>query len=151
MEPEKDVTFNSRNLIKVVLATVVVIVGLGIFLYSQVYKKVDSKTVLVTFQLRAHAGSMTTTCETSGGYSDINHSTQVILKAKNGKEVNRSNLGTGSFSIVGKGLASTHTCTWLVPLKVSKGEEYYVFSVGSRGESSYTWGELDNIQLSLGS
>lgn len=90
--------------------------------------------------------SLDKNCNASGGYSDIGSSTQVILKNKEGLEVTRTDLGM--FPIID--LSGDRRCTWTFRLDVPEGEEYYVLSVGRRGEMKFSFEEMKSISLTLG-
>jgi hypothetical protein len=146
---EQPIAGKSRKRVVIGVVVVVALLGAGAALIALGgNKKDESKVVAVSFELRADIESLTSECETSGGYGDINSSTQVIIKGKTGEEIDRSNLGVGLFNS-GAG-DSRRGCTWLALLEIPKKEDYYVLSVGKRGETTYTWDELDNIQLTLG-
>lgn len=147
---EQSVVRKSRK--RIVIGVVVLVALLGVVAALVAFsanKKSDSKVVSVTFELRADYESLTTECETSGGYGDINSSTQVVIKSKTGEEIDRSNLGVGLF--IKATSNSRRKCIWIAFLTVPKKDDYYVVSVGKRGESNFTWDELDKIQLTLGS
>lgn len=87
-------------------------------------------------------------CNTSGGYSDIGSSTQVIVKNREGLELDRTDLGVlPEIKTEGR----TRRCTWTFFLEIPKGEEYYILSVGRRGEMGYSFDEITSgVSLSLG-
>ena len=92
-------------------------------------------------------------CFPDGGYGDINSTTQVVVNGPTGDEVGRSNLGDGRIESLTEEGGFLVGCRYSFEVSVPEGLEYYVVSVGNRGESSYTWEEIqqpDAIDLSLG-
>jgi hypothetical protein len=129
------------------IALLVLAIAVGFFVFGNQSEK---KTVQVSFMLRAGYQSLTAQCVASGGYGDINSSTPVVIKGKNGKELDRSELGIGFYTPQAAG-SEPRNCTWRTTLNVPDGQEYYILSIGGRGESQYTWDELDEpIRLVLG-
>jgi hypothetical protein len=123
-----------------VAAVVIVVTVLAIALTAG---GTSTKSVVGTFKLIDSSQ-----CDPDGGYGDINSSTPVVLKGKDGKELARTELGNG---VEDSGYPLS--CTWAFTLKVPKGQEYYVLSVGNRGEMKYTWNEITQpfaIGLTLG-
>ncbi len=84
-------------------------------------------------------------CSPSGGYSDINRSTQVVVRNTEDMELGRADLGAGTISSLG--------CKFSFSLTLTEGEDLYLVTVGRRGEIAYTWEELrrpNAIDLTLG-
>ena len=118
--------------------TAVVLVLLAVFNSGG---STETKTVTGTFSL------VNWGCVKPSDFSDINPSTAVVLRDKNGKELDRTSLGNRLPNSIG------NLCRFSFSLKVPKIKEYYVLSVGNRGESKYTWDEIItpfSINLSLG-
>jgi hypothetical protein len=131
----------------VVVALLAVAAGLGTFLFIK--SRPQETRVSGTFALIDETRSLDENCNTSGGYSDINSSTQVVLRNKDGVELDRTDLGIFVIPLVEGG--GRRRCTWSFFLDVKDGEPYYILSVGRRGEMSYTFEELKNgVSLSLG-
>jgi len=126
-----------NNKALMVLGAIVLIV---VIFFAVQSSKTENKTIKGTFTL--FSGDLSYGCEGSGGYSDIGSSTSVVLKGKDGKEYDRTTLGIGVYS-------GAH-CTWSFNLKAEMGQDYYLVSVGRRGEMKHTWIELDSISVSLG-
>lgn len=137
-------TPKSKTTVAVIIGAVVVGVVLFLVVVSQfVGGSSETKKVTGTFKLIDSSQ-----CNPDGGYNDINSSTPVVLKGKSGKELDRSELGYGH-----EDSGYPLSCTWTFTVKVPKGEDYYVLSVGDRGEMQYTWDEItqpDAIALTLG-
>ena len=90
-------------------------------------------------------------CEGGSGYSDLNATTQVVVKDNVGKELTRTELGEGSDH--GSQLSTSGTCIFHFRFTVPEGSPYYVVSVGRRGESKYTFKQLQtpgSIALIIG-
>lgn len=84
-------------------------------------------------------------CEGSGGFSDLGSSTSVVVTNAAGEVVARTTLGPGSGGYV--------TCEFEFSFELVEGEDAYVLSVGDRGEQEYTWAELTQpgaVELSIG-
>lgn len=90
-------------------------------------------------------------CEGNSGYGDLNSITQVVVADNHGKELTRTELGSGEQS--GDSTSTTATCTFTFTFKVKKGPSYYVVSVGHRGSSQYTFDQIqepDAVALVIG-
>jgi len=88
-----------------------------------------------------------TPCTTSGGYSDVNSSTQVVVLNGSGDQLARTSLGRGRANGDGG-------CEFVFTVSLTEGEEVYIVEVGRRGQISYTWSELGllgGFTLTLGS
>ena len=135
-----------RKQVLIVLAAVVIL-GTGTFLFLNSRPKIER--VSGTFGLIDSVRTLDENCNSSGGYSDISSSTQVILRSKDGVELDRNSLGIFVEPLkIGNG---KRLCTWTFRLDVKKGEEYYILSVGKRGEFKYSYEELvDGVSLTLG-
>jgi Protein of unknown function (DUF732) len=85
-----------------------------------------------------------TSCEGTGGYSDIGSNTQLFVKNGKGEILASTQLGTGRGNEV--------TCTFSFSFPVTEGQDRYVVSVGRRGEFSYTFEQLraHGVQIHLG-
>ena len=121
-----------------ILIGLVVLVGAG-FAFIQ-SSKPESKTITGTYTL--FSDNLTSSCQGSGGYSDIGPSTVLVVTGKDGTEYDRTRLGTGTYLY--------DSCMYTFKLKVEKGQDYYIISSDNRGELEYSWEELDDISLSLG-
>lgn len=134
------------------LIAVVVLVGAtAIWLVRN--REPEKKQVVGTFAVIDKKSSygdwnLDENCNTSGGYSDIGSSTQVIVKNREGVELSRTDLGVlPKIETEGR----TRRCTWTFFLAISKGEDYYILSVGRRGEMKYSFEEITSgVSLSLG-
>jgi hypothetical protein len=135
------------------IAAVFVLAAAGAVIALTASSGPTTKEVDGTFVLNAgDADSMTSFgsgsgsgCEGDGGYSDINASTSVVLTNKDGKELDRTPLGTGS--------AEGFTCTFHFTLHATKGSPYYLITISHRGQMQYTWDELtapDGVAITLG-
>jgi hypothetical protein len=85
-------------------------------------------------------------CAPSGGYGDINSSTQVVVRSSDGTELARTSLGSGA-------IGSFSGCEFRFDFPLTEGESVYVLAVGKRGEISYSWDEISAksaVALSLG-
>ena len=135
-----------RKQVLIVLVAVVIL-GTGTFLFLN--SRPEAVEFRVTFALIDEVRALDENCNSSGGYSDISSSTQVILRSKDGVELDRSNLGIFVEPLkIGNG---KRQCQWGRILKVKKGEEYYILSVGERGEFKFSYEELiDGVSLTLG-
>ena len=122
-----------------VLIGLIVLVGAGFAIIQS--SKPESKTVTGTYTL--YSDNLTSSCEGSGGYSDIGPSKVLVLTGKDGTEYDRTRLGTGIYLF--------NSCKYTFKFKVEKGQDYYIISSENRGELEYSWEELDNISLTLGS
>ncbi len=146
----------SRKKIVIALILVILIALGGAVAYMIRNSRTPHQTVEGTFTIQKGSYSSPNFsggafgCEGDGGYGDLNSSTQVVVKDDNGDEVARTELGTGkdtSDELFGG-------CEFNFEFDVSKGPEYFVVSVGRRGESKYTYDELaepEAIQLTIGS
>ena len=111
----------------------------GTFAFIQ-SSKPESKTITGTYTL--FSDNLTSSCQGSGGYSDIGPSTVLVVTGKDGTEYDRTRLGSGTYLY--------DSCMYTFKLKVEKGQDYYIISSDNRGELEYSWEELDDISLSLG-
>jgi hypothetical protein len=85
-------------------------------------------------------------CFPTGGYGDINASTQVVVRNSSGDELARTSLGPGEIGLL-------NGCEFSFTLSLTEGESIYITEVGDRGEVSYTWDEISQpgaIALTLG-
>jgi hypothetical protein len=73
-------------------------------------------------------------CEGNGGYQDLNSIEQVVVTDNNGKEVARTELGSGK--------ERHDECVFDFTFDVKKGPKYYVVTIGHRGSSQYTYEQL---------
>lgn len=73
-------------------------------------------------------------CQGDSGYGDLNSITQVVVTDDHGREVARTQLGSGN--------DSSGSCVFTFQFDVQEGPEYFVVSVGDRGSSQYTFDEL---------
>lgn len=90
-----------------------------------------------TFELFDDDEVYRSNCTGDGGYSDINSSTAVILRDREGNELSRAQLGFGD----GDG----SSCEFRFSLEgITEGApgDVYILEVGDRGEISYSFGEL---------
>ena len=88
-------------------------------------------------------------CSGSGGYSDIDMGTQVVVKDKTGTLIATSSLGPGET----RSFAGFEVCEFSFRVEVPS-EEFYSFEVADRGSLSYTREELEardwRVEFSLG-
>jgi len=120
------------------LVTVAVLILLVVFKSGG---STETKTVTGTFSL------VNWGCVKPSDFSDINPSTAVVLRDKDGKVLDRTSLGNRLPNSIG------NPCKFSFSLEVPKMEGYYALSIGNRGESQYTWDEIItpfSINLSLG-
>jgi hypothetical protein len=73
-------------------------------------------------------------CEGYGGYEDLNSITQVVVDNDQGKEIARTELGSGT--------VQSASCVFTFNFDVRKGPKYFVVTIGDRGSSQYTYGDL---------
>jgi hypothetical protein len=136
----------------IILGIVAVIVLGGVVAMVMKYREPATGTVIGSFTLigdySPYGGwNLDKNCNPSGGYSDIGSSTQVVVKNKEGLELARTDLGLLPVFTQENG----RRCAWSFVLKIPKGEEYYILSVGSRGEMKYSFEEITSVvTLSLG-
>jgi hypothetical protein len=133
-----------------VVAAVVLAGAVAIWLIRD--REPETSRVVGKFALidkRSSVGwSLDENCNTSGGYSDIGSSTQVIVKNREGLELARTDLGVLPEI---ETVSVTRRCTWTFYLEIPKGEDYYILSVGRRGEMKYSFEEITSgVSLSLG-
>lgn len=84
-------------------------------------------------------------CKGNSGYQDLNSIAQVVVTDDKGKEIARTELGTGS--------VESDTCVLKFTFEITKGPKYFVVTVGHRGSSQYTYKEIttpDSINLTIG-
>lgn len=86
-----------------------------------------------------------TSCEGTGGYSDIGRTTAVTVKNGKGEILTSTALGQG------KGAGGN--CTFSFSFTLTEGQDRYVVSVGHRGEFIYTFEQIraKGVQIKLGS
>jgi len=80
-----------------------------------------------------------------GGYGDITTTTPVLLTNIQGDVLHRTELGVG--------VAAAGSCTYEFTLPVTEGEDGYVVAIGDRGESTYTFEEIQtasSLHFTLG-
>jgi hypothetical protein len=84
-------------------------------------------------------------CEGSGGYSDIGPGTEVVVKDGSGKMLAHTELGSGT--------GGAYSCSFSFTLDVVEGADDYIVQVSHRGElhKSFTELENDGVALTLGS
>jgi hypothetical protein len=90
-------------------------------------------------------------CDGGSGFGDLNSITQVVVADNHGKELTRTELGSGVES--GDSTSTSSTCTFTFSFKVKKGPSYYVVTVGHRGSSQYTFDQIQQpnaISLIIG-
>lgn len=80
-------------------------------------------------------------CEGTGGYSDVNAGTPVTVK--NGK----GEILTTSYLEPGRG--GRYMCTFGITFEITEGEDRYVVNVGRRGELSFSFTELKSNGVAL--
>ena len=105
--------------------------------YADSFSVLDVIAVSGTFELFDEDETFRSSCSGEGGYGDINSSTAVILRDREGSELSRAELGFGD----GNG----KTCEFSFRLQgITEGSpgDVYVLEVGDRGEISYSFAEL---------
>ena len=117
--------------------------------FSEGFRVLEKTTVSGTFVLiddASVAGITTdgTECRGANGYVDVNPDTLVTVRNGTGATLTTATLGPGQ--------AGPGTCTFTFRVPVTEGEERYIFTVGRRGEVSYTFEQLvsTGIQMRLG-
>jgi hypothetical protein len=138
-----------------VAAVIITVVALFCVAGEVVYARSrhDTVTTSGTFTIQGTHDEIFTapngTCTGTGGYGDINSSTQAVLRNKAGDELARASLGEG------RKIDLVH-CQFTFQLHTvpdrQNGDEY-LLSVSHRGEESYTWDQLNTpgmIALKLG-
>jgi hypothetical protein len=106
--------------------------------YLTAFKILAEAEISGTFTVRSSdfsASSTGRTCRPSGGYGDINSSTQVVVTNGEGQRLARSSLGSGRET----GLRG---CEFSFTVTLTEGEDDYVVEVGRRGQVSYSWSEI---------
>jgi hypothetical protein len=85
-----------------------------------------------------------TSCNGTGGYSDIGRGTPVTVKNGKGEILAATSLGEGR--------AGDVTCTFSFSFPVTEGQDRYVVSVGHRGDFSHTFEQLQKqgVEIRLG-
>lgn len=138
---------SGRKKLVVVLVALFAVLGALIF-WSQREPSTENVTGKFTLVGSDFGGTwnLDEDCEGRGGYSDIGSSTQVVVENQTGVILARTTLGIfAQFqSNVGR------SCTWSFSLDIPKGEEFYVLSVGSRGDMVYSFEDLKFVSLTLG-
>ncbi len=117
--------------------------------FAEGFRILDTATVAGAFVLTDSIGLGAIAadggaCGGAGGYSDIGPSTPVTVANDRGEVLTTTSLGQG------KGDATM--CTFSFSFPVTEGQERYVVSVGSRGQFTYTFGQLTahGVQIRLG-
>lgn len=83
-------------------------------------------------------------CFGSGGYSDMEAGTQVVVRDASGTSLAFGELGTGS-------VASPSECDFNFVVKdIPSGDKLYTIEVGSRGEINFTEDEAIGLSFTLG-
>jgi hypothetical protein len=106
--------------------------------YLAAFNVLEDADVAGTFTVRSSdfSGTATgSTCRPSGGYGDINSSTQVVVTNGEGEQLARTSLGSGRAT----GLRG---CEFSFTVTLTEGEDNYVVEVGRRGQISYSWSEI---------
>jgi len=88
-----------------------------------------------------------TACAGDGGYGDVGSSTTVLVTNDQGDTLDRTDFGSAEPES-GDGM-----CLWSFELELSEGEDRYIVEVGTRGDRTYTWDELQRpgaLEFSLG-
>ena len=117
--------------------------------YLNEFRVLETTDVEGTFTVvssRDFDGSVGSSCRPSGGYGDINSSTQVVVRNPSGTELARTSLGPGEIERRGR-------CTFTFEVSLTEGETTYIVEVGSRGEISYSWEQVSRpgaVALVLG-
>lgn len=117
--------------------------------YLDAFRVLETADVTGTFTVIRSGdfdGAVGSTCRPSGGYGDINSSTQVVVRNPSGAELARTSLGPGEIERRGR-------CTFTFEFPLTEGEATYIVEVGSRGEISYSWEQVSRpgaVALSLG-
>ena len=118
--------------------------------YASGFRVLEQKTISGTFTVfdtnEWAVSDYGDVCFPTGGYGDINSSTQVIVHNSEDRELARSDLGTGTIGVL-------NGCEFKFDLTLDEGESVYILEVGHRGEISYTWEEISKpeaVGLSLG-
>jgi len=116
--------------------------------YLEAFTVLEVTDVNGTFELFDDDAFFLPECKGDGGYGDLNASTAVILRDRDGEELARTELGFGDGDL--------GSCLFSFRLRdVSEGApgDVYVLEVGDRGEISYSFFELTLpgiVALSIG-
>ncbi len=116
--------------------------------YSDAFAVLEVTSVSGSFTLIDADERFSAGCSGDGGYSDLNGSTAVIIRDRDGTELGRTDLGSGRGTI--------GECTFnFIVRDISEGApgDVYVLEVGDRGEISYSFLELQipgAVALSIG-
>jgi len=117
--------------------------------FTKGFRILETATVSGAFLLVDSSGldaitSDGTSCEGSGGYSDVGRDTPVTVKNGKGEILANTSLGQGK--------GSTANCTFTFSFPITEGQDRYVVSVGRRGEFIYTFEQLQahGVQIHLG-
>jgi hypothetical protein len=121
--------------------------------YASDFKVLEQRTITGSFVIFdsdpslyfPSIDSFGSSCEGSGGYSDLGSSTAVVVTNADGKTLARTQLGLGS--------GGYFTCRFEFSVELTEGESSYIVAVGDRGEFTYTWSEIkaeDAVMLSIG-
>ncbi len=111
--------------------------------------KIDVKGTFAIFSMDDY-GDMSEgrSCDPQSGFQDINSSTSVVIKDRNGREFARSRLGNGAIE--------GPSCVWQFSLQGvpnnADGDVYLVtLGTGRRGEMDFSFAALKNkgIQISI--
>ena len=119
--------------------------------FSQGFHIFETATVTGTFVLTGGANadissiaSDGTSCHGVEGYSDIDPTTQVIVRNGTGVVLNTTTLGEGH--------GDERTCTFSFSFPITEGQDRYVVTVSHRGDFVYTFNQLANqgVHIRLG-
>jgi Protein of unknown function (DUF732) len=88
---------------------------------------------------------MGSSCQGSGGFSDVQPGTTVLVKNGAGKNLTQTQLGPG--------IGSSTMCLFPFSFELKEGEDQYVVSISRRGDIPFTFAQAKTlgVHLSLGS
>lgn len=89
------------------------------------------------YQAISHGGASATTCTGAGPYSDIGSGVEVTVTDESGAIIGNARFETGSKT-------DNITCVFAFSVEVPQAE-FYTFTVGERGELSYSFDEMEQM------
>lgn len=117
--------------------------------YVPAFRIVEVRNVTGSFTIMDRDGIETflMLCEGTGGYSDLNASTSVVVQNDAGEILARTSLGSGAYDW------KSGSCEFTFSVELTEGEETYLVSVGRRGAIAYDWDDLvtpGRVALTIG-